>query len=106
MSNGKKSVNLSLSISLNRTGIEIKAIIVTNIVTLKKATKESVHLVGKKAVTLAILSQKYPVPSAFIITAAVFDQFLITNQIKKQAKEMLEQLKEDDEIKYKKQATL
>ncbi len=72
---------------------------VTNIVTLKKATKESLHIVGEKAIRLAVLSQKYPIPPAFIITAVAFDQFLTINQIKKQAKEMLEQIKEDDETK-------
>jgi len=72
---------------------------VTNIVTLKKATKESLHIVGEKAVRLAVLSQKFSVPPAFIITAAAFDQFLTNNQIKKQAKEMLEQIEEENETK-------
>jgi len=67
-------------------------------VTLKKATKESLHLVGQKAIQLAVLAQKFPVPVAFIITAAAFDEFLTTTQIKKQAKEILEQL-EDNETK-------
>lgn len=68
----------------------------TNIVTLKKATKE--HLVGQKALHLAVLAQKFPIPAAFIITAAAFEQFLEKNQITKQAKEIIGQT-EEDEIK-------
>lgn len=72
---------------------------VTNIVTLKKATKGSLHLVGEKAILLAILAKKFHVPPAFIVTAAAFDQFLNTNAIKKQAREMLEQIEEENEVK-------
>ncbi len=71
----------------------------TNIVTLKKATKKSLHLVGEKAIQLAVLAQKFHVPPAFIVTAAAFDQFLSINAIKKQAHEMLEQIDEEDEVK-------
>ncbi len=50
--------------------------IMTNIVTLKKATRESLGLIGEKAVTLALLNQKFKVPPAFILTTVAIQPFL------------------------------
>jgi phosphoenolpyruvate synthase/pyruvate phosphate dikinase len=48
----------------------------TNIVTLKKATQESLGLIGEKSITLALLNQKFKVPPAFIITATATESIL------------------------------
>lgn len=59
----------------------------TNIVTLKKATRESLGLIGKKAVMLALLSQQFKVPPAFIVTKTAIG--LILKPVEKQVEEFL-----------------
>lgn len=61
----------------------------TSIVTLRKTTREALAIVGQKAVSLGILSQKFPVPPAFIITAAAFQSFLERTGIAKKAETLL-----------------
>ncbi|MBI5073035.1 hypothetical protein HZA99_04410 [Candidatus Woesearchaeota archaeon] len=64
----------------------------TNIVTLKKATPEVLSLVGQKAVHCGFLAQKFPIPSAFIITAAAFSQFLKENNLDKKIQQFITHL--------------
>lgn len=64
----------------------------TNIATLKKATPEVLSLVGQKAVHCNILAQKFPVPSAFILTAAAFKTFLEENNLDKKIKQLIDHL--------------
>jgi phosphoenolpyruvate synthase/pyruvate phosphate dikinase len=57
------------------------------IVLLKNATEKQIG--GQKALNLAILSQKFPVPSGFVITANTFQSFVANSGILKKINELL-----------------
>ena len=61
----------------------------TNIVTLKKATRESLEAIGEKAATLAILSQKLKVPPAFILSSAAIESLVSQTTVEKQVEEFI-----------------
>ncbi len=65
----------------------------TMIVSLRKAAEK--EAVGYKAVNLAILSQKFPVPAGFVITADTFQSFAEHSGIHKKASHLLANATED-----------
>ncbi len=65
----------------------------TMIVSLKTARNK--ELVGQKAVALSLLSEKYPVPAGFVITADTFFRFVELRGIDKKARELLADVSED-----------
>ncbi len=68
----------------------------TNIIMLRKATKDALSLVGEKAVQLSILAQKFPVPPGCIMTAHAHQIFLEQTGIAKKIHSLLQQLKPEN----------
>ncbi len=64
------------------------------IVSLKKTAEK--QLIGTKALNLAVLSQKYPVPPGFVLTSDTFQNFLETSGVGKKANQLLKTISQEN----------